>query len=98
MTSQLADAAVTSFRIARRELTPRAAASDAPEQHLSEHSVMRVQRPLGQTVECLDGTLWMTQDRDCRDVILFAGCRHRCDRDTALIVQALAGGAKLRFV
>ena len=98
MTTLIADAPRLSFRFVPRGISLRCAAPEAQDRHLPADGVLRVARPLGRTVSCLEGTLWLTHDGDCRDVILPAGCSHRCDRDTKLIVQALAGVAKLRLL
>jgi hypothetical protein len=98
MTAVVANTAATAFHFARHRISPRDAVPDAQERHLSAHAAMRVERALGRTVACLAGTLWITHDGDCRDVILTAGCRHRCDRNTRLIVQALADGARVRIL
>jgi hypothetical protein len=77
-------------------IAPRAAASGA--QHkLAAGRVLRVQRPLGQTVRCLQGSVWLTFDGDRRDVVLSAGAVHRCDRNSLLLVTAVGGDACLRI-
>jgi hypothetical protein len=75
----------------------RSAAHTAPQaQTLPKGRLLSVQRPLGHEVHCDSGSLWLTFDRDPRDVILAAGQAHRCDRKTRLIVQAL-DDARLRI-
>ncbi|KQT09508.1 DUF2917 domain-containing protein [Ramlibacter sp. Leaf400] len=44
----------------------------------------------GGTIRCLHGCVWLTHDGDCRDVVLEAGEFHVVDRDTRLVVHALA--------
>ena len=44
----------------------------------------------GDRVECLAGTLWVTQDGDPRDVVLGAGDGFTVDRDGRTLVSALA--------
>lgn len=68
-----------------------------PTRMLPANAVLRVERPLGRKVACLDGSVWVTFDGDRRDVILSAGSQLVCDRNTTLMVQALDGGAKLRI-
>jgi hypothetical protein len=71
------------------------AISDVAAHKLPPDGVLRFERPLGQTVHCLEGSLWITLDGDCRDVVMEAGAKHRCDRNTTLTVQALGKSAKL---
>lgn len=48
-----------------------------------------VRRPLGRTVTCVAGTLWLTFDGTPQDIVLEAGQSHRCRDDAALMVYAL---------
>jgi hypothetical protein len=43
----------------------------------------------GRTVTCTLGTLWLTHDGDCKDVVIEAGQSHAVTRPQRLIVQAL---------
>lgn len=45
--------------------------------------------PLGRTLHCTRGRVWLTHDGDGRDIVLEAGQAHTCDRDTRLVVHAL---------
>ena len=65
-------------------------------QQLQRHGCLRLAHPLGRQVRCESGTLWLTFDGDSRDVILEAGDSLLCDRDSMLLVQALAA-ATLSF-
>ena len=50
-----------------------------------------MRRTLGRDVNCDDGSLWLTFDRDPRDAILAVGRVPHSDRDAALLtVPALA--------
>jgi hypothetical protein len=97
-TTQTATVAAISFRLPRWATALRndCLARDHTRK-LPADAVLRVERPLGQTVACLDGSVWITFDGDCRDVILSAGSQLVCDRNTTLMVQALDGCAKLRI-
>ena len=44
----------------------------------------------GGRIECTDGTVWLTHDGDCRDVVLEAGQSHMADRDSRLVIYALS--------
>jgi hypothetical protein len=46
-------------------------------------------RARGTRVECLEGTLWITQDGDIRDIVLPAGSAFVIDRDTRVLVSAV---------
>lgn len=48
-----------------------------------------VRQPLGRTVTCDAGTLWLTFDCKSLDIVLEAGQSHRCADATALMVYAL---------
>jgi len=52
-------------------------------------------QPMGHTVHCVSGSLWLTFDGDCRDVVLSAGAEHLCDRNTRLVAQALGEETRL---
>lgn len=49
-----------------------------------------IARPLGRTVTCETGTLWLTFDNEPADIILEAGQSHRCDKASRLSIHALA--------
>ena len=44
----------------------------------------------GGRIECTDGTVWLTHDGDCKDVVLEAGQSHLADRDSRLVIYALS--------
>ena len=52
-------------------------------------------RPLGRTITCEEGALWLTFDHEPQDVILESGQSHRCVKATKLLIHALAD-ARLR--
>lgn len=56
---------------------------------LDKRRIYRLARPLGCRIECIAGVLWITHDRDCKDVFLEAGQQHVSDRRTPMLVQAL---------
>ena len=47
-------------------------------------------RPLGRTITCEAGTLWLTFDNEPPDVILEVGQSHRCAEASKLLIHALA--------
>lgn len=44
----------------------------------------------GRRVECLAGSVWITQDRDRRDIVLAAGQGFTLDRPGMAVVSALS--------
>jgi hypothetical protein len=52
--------------------------------------IRRIHGALGKRVECLDGSLWITQDGDRRDVLLAGGEAFEFDRPGDALVSALA--------
>lgn len=72
-------------------LLQRAWAPADPAVHvLDKGATTWVVRPLGCTVSCETGTLWLTFDNDAGDVILEAGQSHRCTQAAKLSIHALA--------
>ena len=50
----------------------------------------RIDAGKGLVVQCLTGTLWLTQDNDPRDIVLEAGDGATIERDGLSIVSALS--------
>jgi len=50
----------------------------------------RIDAGKGLRVQCLTGTLWLTQDNDPRDIVLEAGDGATIERDGMSIVSALS--------
>lgn len=50
----------------------------------------RIDAGKGLRVQCLNGTLWLTQDNDPRDIVLEAGDGATIERDGLSIVSALS--------
>jgi hypothetical protein len=75
-------------------LLERAAATSAPARsavrELNPGANTWIVRPLGRTITCEAGTLWLTFDDEPEDVILDAGLSHRCAKGSKLLIQALA--------
>lgn len=51
------------------------------------HVVTRFQ---GGSIACTQGCVWLTHDGDCRDVVLESGQQHVADRDSRLVIYAIA--------
>jgi hypothetical protein len=58
-------------------------------QPLHKNATLVVLDPMGVTVECTQGSLWLTHDGDCKDVILEAGQRYSSTTRARLLVHAL---------
>jgi hypothetical protein len=64
----------------------------APQALTLEHSAIHpIDRPLGRTITCESGALWLTFDNTPCDVVLEAGESHRCSAANRLLIQALQG-------
>ena len=57
---------------------------------LDKDSTYTLLKPEGLRVECLEGCVWITLDRDMRDTVLEAGESYCADRQSRALVHALA--------
>lgn len=57
---------------------------------LDKGCTLWIARPLGRSVTCETGTLWLTFDNEADDVILEAGQSHRCAKAAKLSIHAMA--------
>ena len=57
---------------------------------LAHRRILNLHDRRGDRVECLDGSVWITQDGDPRDVVLDAGESFTLDRPGTALVYALA--------
>lgn len=74
-----------------RVLQRAAAAPAAPSvRQLDKYATACIAHPMGRTITCNAGTLWLTIDNDPLDVILDAGQSHHCDTASKLLIHALA--------
>jgi hypothetical protein len=79
-------------------ITRRPVASAGPSsQLLHKNATLDVRNPMGVTVECIYGSLWLTHDGDCKDIILEAGQRYSSATRARLLVHAL-DTARVRLV
>ena len=62
---------------------------------LARGTLQRIDDGRGTWVQCLSGTLWLTQQNDARDIVLEAGDEARIERTGTSIVSALSDA---RFV
>lgn len=56
---------------------------------LRHGGVHRIEHGKGLLLQCLSGTLWLTQDHDLRDIVLEAGDGATIERDGTSLVTAL---------
>ncbi len=62
---------------------------------LNTGELLHVSEGEGFTVACLEGSVWITQSNDTRDVVLDAGQAFRLDKPGLALVCAAAGPATL---
>ncbi len=56
---------------------------------LTKGRIRRVHHPVGRRVECVTGSLWITQDGDLRDIVLAAGESFVFDHKGDALISAL---------
>lgn len=52
-------------------------------------AIWELPRPMGFQIECLNGTVWITHDGDCKDIVLEAGQSHTVDSHGRILAYAL---------
>jgi len=60
---------------------------------LKPKQLLKVHHGNGHAIVCHSGSLWVTQQRDARDIVLAAGESFALDRDGMTVVQALEQSA-----
>lgn len=63
---------------------------------LARGAILRIPEPAGARIDCLAGSLWVTQDNDPRDIMLEAGESCELSGRARVLVQALEP-ARLRL-
>ena len=66
-------------------------------QEIAKNRILEVKHALGVTIECLEGSVWITLDGDRRDVVLDAGHTFNVDRKQRTLIQAL-DTARVRLI
>ncbi|TAG25695.1 MAG: DUF2917 domain-containing protein [Burkholderiales bacterium] len=67
-------------------VTPAAATTNG----LDKGATTWISQPMGRTVSCEAGTLWLTFDNEPADVILEAGQSHCCAKTSKLAIHAMS--------
>ena len=66
-------------------------------QEIARDKILEIKQALGVTIECLDGSVWITLDENMHDVIHDAGQSFCVDRMQRTLIQALAT-ARVRLI
>ena len=66
-------------------------------QELATNRILEIKQASGVTIECLEGSVWVTLDGEMRDVILAAGHSFNVDRNQRTLIQAL-DTARVRLI
>ena len=66
-------------------------------QEMAKNKILEIKQAMGVTIECLEGSVWVTLDGDMRDVILDAGHAFKVDRKQLTLIQAL-DTARVRLI
>jgi hypothetical protein len=64
-------------------------AADGKAIHLKKHQHLRLKDACGWAVHAMDGTVWITQDGNARDIILRPGESFVLDRDHTALLSSL---------
>ncbi len=64
---------------------------------IAKAGICEVKQALGVTIECLEGSVWVTLDGDLRDLILDAGQSCKIDSERRALIQAL-DTARVRLI
>ena len=62
----------------------------ATSQILGKGATLVLPQPLGHTIDCLSGAVWITHDGDIKDVILERGNSYRAERPARMLVFAIS--------
>lgn len=56
---------------------------------LARGATLSIEQPLGQEIFCIQGSLWITHDGDCKDHVIDAGKGYVANRHARVVVYAL---------
>ncbi len=77
------------FHLNRKESIMRIELKNSGAVHLDDGQTIRVVDGAGTTVTCREGTVWVTEEDQPRDVVLEAGACVRLKRAGLTLIQAL---------
>jgi len=63
--------------------------------HLEHHGLLDINNGQGLAVACIEGTVWITQSKDPRDIVINAGQSFLLDKQGLALVAAPAGQATI---
>ena len=66
-------------------------------QEIAMDRILEIKQGAGITIECLEGSVWVTLDGNMRDVILDPGRSFNVDRKRRILIQAL-DAARVRLI
>lgn len=78
------------FHLNRKECNMRIELKNAGAVQLTDGQTLRVMDGAGTTVTCKEGTVWVTEEDQPRDVVLEAGACVRLKRAGLTLIQALS--------
>ncbi|AMO22377.1 hypothetical protein UC35_05025 [Ramlibacter tataouinensis] len=67
----------------------------ARQQRIHEGATLVLPRPAGISLICATGTVWITHDGDCKDVVLEAGESYTSERRSRMLVYGLTASSVL---
>lgn len=78
------------FHLNRKECIMRIELRNSGAVHLEDGQTLRVLDGAGSTLVCKEGTLWITEENQPKDVVLEAGACVRLKRAGLTLIQALS--------
>ncbi len=89
------------YALESKKVAPTCTSADIVQQCISQritkNQILKITQPLGVTIKCLEGSVWVTQDGDLRDVVLDAGQAFVVDRNQRTLLQGLTD-ARVRLI
>jgi hypothetical protein len=64
---------------------------------IGPHQTLKVTDAVGTTVSAIEGSVWITEENEPRDIVLAAGSSYRLKRRGVAVINALGSVAALAF-